>query len=395
MLFASFFIFNTTVNSSRVPLAIIIAMLVLYLKKHGWVFKFKIYSFHLSILAFALFCILSFLWSEVGKDGITFGTTIIKILFMVSIFYLCFKDYDNLEPLLFSIVYGGYIVCIYYLFNYGGYSAVVQNASLGIRDTVEFANVNTIGRAMAIVIVTNTFLLINNKSRIMYFGIPLPIIIMFSTQSRMAFIMAAAGIIFMFFLYSLKNHKVVDFFVKLIVYTLLVMLLFRIISKLPITKGLFDRMSGLLNFISKSGDVDSSTEARLSMVELGIELFKSNPILGIGIGCPHYFVAKYLGYNAYLHNNYVELLAGGGIFGTILFYRIHLSLVKRIRKSKLFNKITIYCLTLIAMILLFDFAGVSYYFKETYYYFVIILLCVEKNVKYFANKNNNLNENIL
>lgn len=92
-------------------------------------------------------------------------------------------------------------------------------------------------------------------------------------------------------------------------------------------------MEGLLAMVTGNGEIDHSAQVRQDMFKLGISIFKDNPIFGIGMGQCSYLYTKYIGHDCYLHNNYAELLANGGVVGTYLFYRIYLSVIKTKKKS--------------------------------------------------------------
>lgn len=71
-------------------------------------------------------------------------------------------------------------------------------------------------------------------------------------------------------------------------------------------------MSDYVNVISERGLLEGT--GRESLFETGIDLFKSNPLFGVGFGGYHYYGQ----YSAYPHNIIVELLAEVGIFGLIV-----------------------------------------------------------------------------
>lgn len=81
------------------------------------------------------------------------------------------------------------------------------------------------------------------------------------------------------------------------------------------------RFAGMLG---PSGSVDSSTQTRLQMTGIALELFSQHPIIGIGFNnFSYYYLYEYSGWAAtYAHNTYAELLADLGLVGTILYYAI-------------------------------------------------------------------------
>ena len=84
------------------------------------------------------------------------------------------------------------------------------------------------------------------------------------------------------------------------------------------------------------------------------------------------------GRDTYFHNNYVEILASGGIVGFFVYYGIYFYIIKEMIKNKKNKDIYFYISFALIFILLFmDYASVSYYSKSRYFYFVILFLQVK------------------
>ena len=116
----------------------------------------------------------------------------------------------------------------------------------------------------------------------------------------------------------------------------------------------------------------NSAWIRFAYTELGLKLFKENPILGIGIGNANLYTQMYYGNNHYLHNNYVELLACGGIVGFTIYYSIWIYLlITFIRYRKFREKEYDICLILFLINLILDYGAVSYYDKSRYVFLLL------------------------
>jgi O-antigen ligase len=74
---------------------------------------------------------------------------------------------------------------------------------------------------------------------------------------------------------------------------------------------------------------DSSSEARLTLIQLGLEIAYQRPIVGAGLG--QFGVVSGTGY--YAHNEWVELLATTGVPGFVLFMAVYWSAWKRLSLS--------------------------------------------------------------
>ena len=107
-----------------------------------------------------------------------------------------------------------------------------------------------------------------------------------------------------------------------------------IASQLPIFASVNMRLEQMLNTFLGEGKMDTSSLMRNELVELGLFCFSKKPLTGIGMACTHSYAWANLYFDAYLHNNYVELLAGGGIFTFISFYSMYGYLVYGFFKIK-------------------------------------------------------------
>lgn len=131
------------------------------------------------------------------------------------------------------------------------------------------------------------------------------------------------------------------------------------------------RFEGFLGFINGNGDIDASTDTRSHFIELGYAYFLKEPIYGYGIDC---FREIRGAYDTYSHNNYIELLFGIGLPGTITYYLMYLiPLLKGVYNYfNNRNKNVIIGILIIFACLFSDYGLVSYFSRDTY---VKILLC--------------------
>lgn len=395
LLFASFVIFNVSSYSSSGVMLLTILLFLLFFIKNKWHFPFFIKDFQASMLIFAIYCLLSSFWARSNVDATNSAITVIEILLCMTVVYYAFYQFDDIEPLLMSLIWGGYIIAIYYLFSYGGISTAIDNASQGIREGVDFANINTIARAMAVVIVANFYMLRNSKRKIRYIGIFLPIVALLATQSRAPLIETIFGIIFLMFLNAAKNKRVFNFIFSLIIIIIIIFLISKLIQRVSIFNGVLLRMEGLISLFSQdSRIIDSSVEFRQKLIDLGANLFKANPIFGVGMGNAHRYVLEYYGSDYYLHNNYIELLASGGIIGFIIYYQMHFRLLINLKKySEVPDDYNMFCFTMMLMLLIADYGGVLYYNKEFYFYIIICYICLEKSKnRYYADLEQRVDE---
>lgn len=127
-----------------------------------------------------------------------------------------------------------------------------------------------------------------------------------------------------------------------------------------------NRFEGMLGFINNSGDIDASTKTRGQYIDLGIAYFLMRPFDGYGIDCFREIPGSY---DTYSHNNYIELLFGIGLWGTIFYYLMYVvSFFKGAIKytSNKHNTYVVLGLAIILACLFADYGMVSYFDRSTY-----------------------------
>jgi O-antigen ligase len=251
---------------------------------------------------------------------------------------------------------------------------------MGVRLDNSYTNINSIGMLAAIGILIQFDELLGDKrwSVPVLFCVP-SIYMIAATQSRKALVMLVVGVFMILILRNIDNKDALETILRVTAICILFCAAFYVAMMLPVFAGVAQRMKGLIAMVTGKGEMGASASIRKQMVQIGMEQFRKTPLVGIGIGCPHYISAKKLSFDAYLHNNYVELLAAGGVIGFVLYYGIYVYLIGnlwaiKIRKS---GDYIIVC-TLIIVFLIKDYGMVSMYSKSTYFYFVIFFLAVRK-----------------
>ena len=92
----------------------------------------------------------------------------------------------------------------------------------------------------------------------------------------------------------------------------------------------------------------------------------------------------------YLHNNYMEMLACGGIVGFLIHYWIYVYLLRvYIKNFKHHEKEFNICFVLLIFKLIMDIGAVSYYSKTTYFYLLLFIMGVTKIKEISGNRQGN------
>ena len=92
------------------------------------------------------------------------------------------------------------------------------------------------------------------------------------------------------------------------------------------------------------------------------------------MGNPRLLALQYTGNDCYLHCNYAEVAAGGGVIGLALVYWIYVKLWKAEYSVRHTDPYASIMLLLIFLNLILDYGQVSYYSKSNL--FVLLILCI-------------------
>lgn len=387
-LFASFIIFDTSSWISLILLATTAGILLLDAMQGGWVIRPALGPFHLFVLCFSLFCYASSLWAVNGSAAIEKGTTVLEILICMSVIYMHYAKHQTILPLLEVIRWAGYAVVLYALYFYG-WDTIRFLASTGGRLDSSFANINSIGMTAAYAVVITAFRVFFINNRITwsdYLSIP-AIIFVGLSGSRKTLVLAGLGFVLLV-AKRFASKNLVKTILRLAILGLLIALLFGFLMTLPIFSAVSARMEGLIAAVTGKGQVDHSTWLRQQYIAAGIAQFWKTPLFGIGISNTYILTLAAAGRSTYLHNNYVELLAAGGIVGFCCYYSMYFYLLRKFfRYRKKADSCLVMCVVLIMLFLIMDYGAVSYYSKSTYFYFTMMFL-EERNLRIEARKGN-------
>ena len=285
--------------------------------------------FLLYYILFLSFCYLSSIWSTNVRYVFDYTNHIFKSFFGILAVYLCVKNRD-IKILLKSLVWGGYFIVGYYIFRYGinGIASILTTTT---RLDNEVMNANVFGMAISFACVIHIYFGIINKRIYLSHLLMIPsIVLLAASGSRKGFIVLIGGIVLVLLLYSIHVKKSARLFINTLIVIAVFSLGVLLIIRLPMFSFINQRFRGLLSLFSGGDDTDQSLITRMNYIEIGMSLFKTHPILGVGINN-----ARVFNYNdVYLHNNYVELLADGGIVGFTIYYSFYAYLLIGLLKNR-------------------------------------------------------------
>lgn len=376
-LLSSFYIFMTYSWGRYVFLGVTLLIAVFSVAVNRMRFKATLDSFHYHFLVLIAFTFMSAAWGLTTSDPIGKGVSFAEIFLCLFIVYnyCAFRD-DGVYQLLSVIKWSGYVVSIYSLIYYG-VDFIKEMVESGVRISNEYANINSIGMLVALSITIQIDQLFANRkvSLSALFCIP-SFYMLVATQSRKAFIMLIAGVVVSAVFRNVDSKNGVKTAVRIIMIAAVSYIVIRQVLQLPIFAGIMKRLNNLEAYFTGEGDMGASAETRRVLIEIGMKQFRNSPILGIGIGCAHIIANQSIGMDAYLHNNYVELLACGGIVGFIIFYSFHIDLFMTFLRKRVFAADEAYLTCAALMIILFsmDYGCVSVYSKADYFFFMTFFL---------------------
>ena len=151
-----------------------------------------------------------------------------------------------------------------------------------------------------------------------------------------------------------------------------VFLVFLILKVPYLYKTVGYRIESMFGFLLGAGTEEGSINLRNTMIEYGIEWFKSKPILGYGMDNYRVLYGASTGWTTYSHNNYIELLVGMGLIGTVIYYSFYFVCIRYgLRQKSLLSK---YFLGILLILLISDYATISY---DNFTTQLLLCLCYE------------------
>lgn len=336
----------------------------LYIPKSG---------FLLYLGVFFLFCVASMTWAESSTRTFIIVRGMLMILIEMTIVYSCHYERTSIDTFLKILMNGGYIVVFYAVLRYG-WSTVMGAFSEDIRISNEFLNANTLGMCAAYSIVINFYYMLYDKPRVHDLLIIPSLVIIAASGSRKSIIIVVVGLLLLIFLKNLQNKKFIQDFIKGAVGLAVAVGLVFGLSRLPVFDILRRRMTGIWTIINGTAVRGTSGYIRMVYNQIGIDLFKKHPLLGIGLHNANRHIGQYYGH-VHFHNNFVELLACGGIIGFLIHYSIYFHIFSgfwktRSRRTKEYD----ICLILIVIRFAMGYGHVQYYQIATYFSLMIFYL---------------------
>ena len=321
---------------------------------------------------FGIWSMSSYIWAINKSMALNSIISIIQIITICIIMSFYINSLNRVNRILYFIALSSLVMLVYFIIKtpltdwkdaiWGGYSASTSQGRFG---RAIGHHPNSVGDLCSIsALVWFYFYLLNKNKFNLIIMMIFSVMVLFS-KSRISLLTLVFNILYLILIYR-KRKKNKIYIIAIIIGALII--LSWAIFNIPVLYELVGyRMEAMMGIINHSYMIDASTNTRINMIKYGFEMFKSNPILGVGIGNYAYYGYHIYGLFAevYSHNNYIEMLSNIGIVGFISYYFIPVYTCIKLRKlvNILTGRERILCAFLFVIMisrLIGDFGRVSY-----------------------------------
>lgn len=332
------------------------------------------------ILIWLLTCFIS---GFAASDHSIFMERIITLLQLTIFFIIGYliisKGNLKIEHIFTTIMISVTFVLLVGIFHQEQSSVVISSNRL----SSTAGNPNVLAVFSSIAFIFSLYLLSIAKNRfvkLILFALQLIIIIgIVLTESRKGFIALPLSIMIYFFITNYK--KIIEsrnrVKASLRVVSFLLILITLIFAGFQFLKNTeyYDRFEIMTRYLDITGEsegikeLDFSVYQRQQFIRYGFQMWKDNPIIGVGLGNFRSNIRKYwsLSSRSYAHNNYIQLLSTAGFLGFLAYYSIYLFLFIKLfyiqnkfqlkeKDSKVINVF----ITLMFVMVIIELAMVSY-----------------------------------
>ena len=387
--FSSTCMFSTTIGKIiQLASTILILLLTIFLKP-----KFTFYN--ILELLFLIYIFLQFYLDIAVMKNValqSLNTVLYNLIFILAIINYCIykKDIKSIIKLYTNTVLISFIILA--IFNF----QTILSYRFNSRNIINLFNIEIIGghssTSLAVIAAIPAFFTIllsdkkELKKNILIAGVLLVFAILTGTRKTLL-------IFLLTFLVTLplNNNKIsITNMLKILIRLIIIMIptLF-IIFKIPfIYNRIGTRIENVVYSIKNNENIDdASMKDRKRMIIRSEQLYKERPIYGWGMDYFRASKQNNLGY--YSHNNFWELLTGGGIVGFVIYYVKYIYLLvitlKIMNKDKEKKTIWFNCFCFIICMTIIEYWQVTYVYRFIIIYQGLLVAmiynrCREKNI---------------
>lgn len=368
----SIYIFATytdTIIISEICYIILAILIFCYILLSGAI---HVHSYIFFIIAFTIYCLFTSFWAIDPSYAAEKAKTLTQLLIMSFLIYSFFYQTKRLDKFVNILCIAGLVMSVYTFFHYG-VSNYFRALMIGKRIGEEVAQTNDLGIMAGNTVILCFYYALFHKKKIFYLFSALPFIIAMGTGSRKALFIVVLGVLLLtFFRYSYEKKY------KLLLGLITVITLLYFVLSLQVFSAILERFQNMINLLVGKGEYDHSAWIRQYMINFGWQEFKMKPLLGYGMDNSRFLIRNEIGLDTYMHNNFIEILVGGGLIAFIIYYsmyvRIFIKLIQPIKKRINLARLTF---SILVFQIVLDYGAVSYYSKTTYIFLVLGFLVVK------------------
>lgn len=284
--------------------------------------RFRFTTFEILYFCFIVFNIISLLWSPTGQMRIIMYIIIYFAFTVASIRNLDFIYKGKIDRiiqfygscfLLGTILIS--IICIIY--EYPLYNGAVRLGTYLFAEPYGTRMMYTYNLEISIFYVMFMILANKNRFRNIVLLVFLTLCVLLSGTRKILVGMLVFYLAFIWFENRKQFLKIIKWLILLMIGALIIYYFMMNNETLYMVFG--KRIDEYLTYLL-TGEGDASATERDLMISYALQLFRENPIAGIGSDGFHYMFNLYAGRDLYSHNTFTELLCNLGIIGFFLYY---------------------------------------------------------------------------
>lgn len=335
-------------------------------------------------LYFCVFALLSMLWAiDDSKVFALFAIPIPIILFSAFIINLYIvsevRVYKALNFLIIAGVYSA-IRCLLNT-NFSTFHAYYNRGMFASKLLVKGLSYNSFTTPLALIAIISIFMSYYEHKKIYYVVYIFILGTLIISGSRKTIVVAVLGLVLVSLLYK-RNEKLYKKLIAISVILITVYCLLRFVPILYSSVGHIMEEMFMSVFTSTERVTDFSLIERAFYRQKAWEVFLQNPILGAGIdNFSSYLEAINYSHAVYAHNNFLELLADGGIIGFLVYYWFYIKILfisfrLYLKHSKI--KFHILVLSFMVCLLIMEYGQIIYFNIYAQLVMAVVLISFER-----------------
>lgn len=276
------------------------------------------------MLIFVLWSMMSILWSFDPDRTLRRSLSYVQLFTLAVSIYQCTNTFSRLISFLQAFMLGQYVLV----------GAVLVSYSQGNiwgdgRYTAEGVNPNDLAGTLAIGVTIACYLLMNGGKRwalVNAIFVPVGIVCVVLSGSRAGLLSVAVALLFPFLRLMRMSWKVRLTLIMAIIATVSVLL--------DVSESTYWRRLTTIAEQFESRDLNG----RVDVWAQGLELFQRKPLAGYGAGTFPSVTGATQAARIAAHNAFLEVLVENGAVGLMLYFVVHLSLIRAVRKRSTLEK---------------------------------------------------------